>query len=132
MKLTRRHFLIQSTLSALALVGASLGGMLTPEWLSAATKAKGPPPVGPLPAGAKEVAESDPVATAMGYHKVAAQTDFKRYPKRKKPENASQYCNNCALYKAENDGWGHCQLLTSGLVAAGGWCGSYSPVKGKT
>lgn len=79
-----------------------------------------------LPAGEKPVPESDAVASAIGYKANVANIDFAKYPQRKKPEAKNQFCKNCALYTPSNKGWGKCQMLTSGLVSANGWCGSWS------
>ena len=80
----------------------------------------------PLPAGMTAVSETDPVASAIGYKPDASQIDFKKYPKRKLKDAQNQHCENCALYSSVNGSWGKCQLLTSGLVAHKGWCGSWS------
>ncbi len=80
----------------------------------------------PLPEGEKKLDEADAVAKALGFHHNAKDTDFVRYPQRKKPEAKNQFCKNCALYAPKNDGWGKCQMLTNGLVSAEGWCGSWS------
>lgn len=79
-----------------------------------------------LPAGEKAVSESDAVASAIGYKANVANIDFAKYPQRKKPEAKNQFCKNCALYTPSNKGWGKCQMLTSGLVDANGWCASWS------
>ena len=74
----------------------------------------------PLPAGKVAVPATDPVAKAIGY--VA---DIKSLDKSAK-RGSKDFCNNCALYTAVDAHWGRCQMLTSGLVTAQGWCRSYS------
>ncbi|MCC6278465.1 MAG: high-potential iron-sulfur protein [Oligoflexia bacterium] len=80
-----------------------------------------------LPAGEKEVSESDAVASALGYKKDAKAMDLKKYPQFKDLKKKNMICDNCALYTASNAGWGKCQMLTAGLVAAAGSCGSWQP-----
>ena len=80
----------------------------------------------PLPSGQTAVSESDPVASAIGYHQHIKDIDYVKYPQRKKPEAKNQFCKTCALFTPVNDGWGKCQMLTAGLVSAEGWCGSWS------
>lgn len=75
-----------------------------------------------LPAGQTEVAGTDAVATAIGYISDAKKVDKKKYAQYK----AGQECSSCALYVASNDGWGKCQMITTGLVKSTGWCASYS------
>ena len=79
-----------------------------------------------LPAGEKKLDEADAVAKALGFHHNVKDVDYKKYPQRKKPEAKNQFCKSCALYTAKNDGWGKCQMLSNGLVAAEGWCGSWN------
>jgi hypothetical protein len=73
-------------------------------------------------------------ATALGYVHDATKTDLVKFPKRKGAEGEKQFCDNCMFYqqgglKAEGmDGeWGKCLLFPDGLVAAKGWCNSWSP-----
>lgn len=80
----------------------------------------------PLPAGQNPVPANDPVATAIGYKAEVKDIDYKRYPARKKPEAKNQFCENCALYSKVDANYGKCSMLTSGLVANKGWCGSWS------
>ncbi len=71
---------------------------------------------------AAPVADTDPVAKALGYVVDATKTDKKKYPQYK----AGQNCASCALYTAVDKTSGKCQMIQSGSVAAKGWCGSYS------
>ncbi len=79
-----------------------------------------------LPSGEKKLDEADAVAKALGFHHNTKDIDYAKYPQRKKPEAKNQFCKNCALYTAKNDGWGKCQMLTNGLVSSEGWCGSWN------
>lgn len=116
---SRRKFMKQVAVSVAAVPFASLlGGAL-----SAFAKDKKP---SPLPPGQNAVAETDPVASAIGYRANVKDIDYTKYPQRKKPEAKNQDCKSCSLYVAVNEGWGKCQMLTSGVVAAEGWCGSWS------
>ena len=115
--ISRRHFLGGAAASAVAIV--------FPSFLVNALAATAAKPVA-LPAGAKEVPLTDPVAQAIGYRPHVKDIDYAKYPDRKKPANKNQFCHNCALFTAENASWGKCSLLTAGLVASEGWCGSYS------
>lgn len=74
-----------------------------------------------LPAGA--ISENDPVAKAVGYKHDVKDVDPKKRPL---PARKNEFCKNCALYTASDAGWGKCTMLTGGLVAAKGWCGSWS------
>ena len=68
------------------------------------------------------VPESDAVAQALSYKLDAKAFDFKKYKAVKKGSK----CDTCSLYTKVDAGSGKCQLLQSGLVKAGGLCGSYS------
>ncbi len=116
---SRREFLQQLTLAAAAI---PCTGLLLRS-LDAFAKDK---KLVALPAGQTAVLESDPVASAIGYRQNIKDIDYAKYPQRKKPEAKNQHCKNCALYTSVNEGWGKCQMLTSGLVSSEGWCGSWS------
>lgn len=116
---SRRKFIKQFTFLAAALPFAgSLG-----RTLDAFAKEKAPVA---LPAGQSAISESDAIATAIGFHHHIKDTDFSKYPQRKKPEAKNQFCKSCALYTPVNEGWGKCQMLTAGLVSAEGWCSSWN------
>ncbi len=119
-KITRRGFLktIGFWIGSLALFG-----FLVRKNALSAPKAKAP---AALPAGQIEVPAADPVASAIGYRGNIKDIDYKKYPQRKKPEAKNQFCKSCSLYTASNDGWGKCSMITSGLVAADGWCASWN------
>ena len=74
-------------------------------------------------ASAQKVSESDADAQKLGYKEVASTVDKARYPN----YAAGQECANCSLYagKAGEDSGG-CTLFGTRLVAAHGWCASYS------
>ncbi len=79
-----------------------------------------------LPAGKTAVPPSDKVAEQLGYVADAAKADLKKYPQLKTPEGKKQKCDNCMFYTKENDAWGKCQVIQSGLVTAKGWCMSWA------
>jgi hypothetical protein len=79
----------------------------------------------------------DPASTtaaALGYTHDATKVDTSKFPKRKGPEGEKQFCNTCQFFavpglKAEGQEgeWGKCTIFTDGLVAAKGWCNSWTP-----
>ena len=113
---SRRHFIQSSLLAAITL---PLLGYFRPAWAEKKDDTA-------LPTGEKPVSDTDPIVVAIGYKADVAKIDFAKYPNRKKPEAKNQFCKNCALYLPSNKGWGKCQMITSGLVKAEGWCGSWS------
>ncbi len=117
---TRRDFIrsLVITLAAIPFARSIFsGGAVAPA--AAAKEA-------PLPAGLAPASEADPVAAAIGYKADVKNIDFKKYPQRKKKDAQKQFCENCALYTKSNEGWGKCQMIANGVVAAKGWCGSWS------
>lgn len=69
------------------------------------------------------VAESEPMAQAMGYVEDAAKTDTAKFPKRAGEAGAQQFCYNCALYAGEADAeFAPCSIFQNRLVAGAGWC----------
>jgi hypothetical protein len=79
-----------------------------------------------LPPGQKPVLETDPVASALGYHRNVKEIDYTRYPQRKLPEAKNQFCKFCANYTPANEGWGKCVMFGSGVVVSSeGWCSSW-------
>lgn len=69
------------------------------------------------------VSESDPQATALGYHADASKTDKSKFPK----YAAGQQCGNCALFQGKaGDKAGPCPLFAGKSVAAAGWCSAYA------
>lgn len=126
-KISRRDF-IRSSLVMTAAVSCG-SWMLNPAEVFSKEK-KGTPSQGkkevPLPAGQTAVSESDPVANAIGFKHDIKDIDYAKFPQRKKPEAKNQFCKSCSLYTSVNEGWGKCQMLTTGLVAADGWCGSWN------
>ncbi len=119
-KPSRRDFIKSSLLMAGAV--AFSGSFLKPIKVFAKAAEKEIP----LPPGEKKLDENDAVAKALGFHHNVKDIDFTRYPQRKKPEAKDQFCKNCALYSAKNEGWGKCQMLANGVVSAQGWCGSWN------
>lgn len=78
----------------------------------------------PVPEGETPVLESDPTASALGFHHDANQTDFTLYPDRKKAK--MQTCKTCAQYTKVNSGWGKCSILNNGVVNTNGWCSAWA------
>lgn len=74
-------------------------------------------------AQAKLVDEKDPTAVALGYVADTTKVDKKKYPK----HDASQKCDNCALYQGKpTDAAGGCTLFAGKQVAAKGWCSAWA------
>ena len=122
---SRRHFLsfASGTIAAIPLLAMS-------GWLGAkALGSKNASAAGKeaaLPPGLVPVPATDPVAMALGYKADKKDVDAKKYPQIKKPTAKNQNCQSCNFYTKVNEGWGKCQMITSGAVASGGWCGSWS------
>ncbi len=74
--------------------------------------------------GLPRVKEDDAVAQALGYKHDASKLDAAKYPGR--GAEANEYCKNCSLYVAGNDGWGACSIFAGKAVNANGWCASYN------
>ena len=74
----------------------------------------------------EKVAESDPMAVALGYLHDATAVDTRKYPNRATPEGQKQFCHNCKLYQAGADGWGGCSIFGSKLVKGEGWCSAWT------
>ena len=78
-----------------------------------------------LALGADKVTEDDPTAVALGYKHDAAAVDTAKFAKRAGEAGAKQFCDNCALYVDQGDGWGTCSIFQGRLVAAKGWCNAW-------
>lgn len=72
-----------------------------------------------------KVTEDDPTAVALGYAHDASAVDTAKWAKRAGPEGAKQFCNNCALYQDNGDGWGACSIFQGRLVNGDGWCNAW-------
>jgi hypothetical protein len=69
------------------------------------------------------LAESDPMAQALGYKADASQVDKAKFP----TYAAGQTCANCVLYQGKpGDASGPCPIYAGKLVASKGWCSSYA------
>ena len=69
------------------------------------------------------VAESDPIATALGYKANASSVDKAKFPQ----YVAGSSCSNCALYLgAAGADSGPCPLYAGKAVSAQGWCSAYA------
>ena len=82
-----------------------------------------------LPAAAQsmtavaKVDEKDPQAAALGYVSDSTKADVKKYPK----HDATQKCNNCALYQGKAaDVQGGCPLFGTKQVTGNGWCSAWA------
>ena len=72
------------------------------------------------------VAESEPLAQAMGYVADASKVDTAKFPKRAGEAGAKQFCHNCALYAGEADSESApCSIFQNRLVAGAGWCNAW-------
>jgi hypothetical protein len=70
------------------------------------------------------LSEKDPAALALGYVANAAQVDGKKYPDFIKGST----CENCLQLQGKaGDGYRPCSLFPGKLVAAAGWCKSWTP-----
>ena len=72
------------------------------------------------------VAESEPLAQAMGYVTDASKVDTAKFPKRAGEAGAKQFCHNCALYAGEPDAASApCSIFQNRLVEGAGWCNAW-------
>ena len=75
---------------------------------------------------AEEVAESEPLAQAMGYKVDASTVDTAKFPKRAGEAGANQFCNNCALYAGKvEDELAPCSIFQNRPVRGAGWCNAW-------
>ena len=74
------------------------------------------------------VDETNPSAVALGYRHDATSVDTAKYPRRATAEGKKQFCNNCRLYKAGDDGWGICSIFPGKQVNGKGWCSAWITV----
>ena len=74
---------------------------------------------------ADKVPEDDPTAVALGYMHDASAVDTAKWTKRAGAQGATQFCDNCALYTDNGDGWGPCSIFQGRLVAGKGWCNAW-------
>ena len=78
-----------------------------------------------LATAADKVPEDDPTAVALGYKNDATTVDTAKWSKRAGDAGAKQFCNNCALYGDQGDGWGTCSIFGGRLVNGEGWCNAW-------
>jgi hypothetical protein len=73
------------------------------------------------------VTEKDPIAQELGYVEDATQADVEKFPKRKGPNGATQFCMNCQFYSSiPNTARGSCANFFPGeSVSATGWCNAW-------
>jgi hypothetical protein len=93
--------------------------------LSLATVVSAVWPVRSAPAAEPaRLSEKDPAAVALGYVANAAQVDIKKYPDFVKGST----CENCLQLQGKaGDAYRPCSLFPGKLVAAAGWCKSWTP-----
>ena len=104
MNSSRRIFVIRSV--AAAAVGAAL--------VSAPTAFAQKPPM---------VDAKDATAVALGYVADTTKVDGKKFPK----HEATQNCNNCAIFQGKAaDAAGGCPLFAGKQVAGKGWCSAWA------
>lgn len=84
-------------------------------------------PLATADASLPELKEDEPIAMALGYKADAADVDTSRFPKRAGEQGATQFCDNCALYKDVGNGLGTCTAIRGKLVAGKGWCNAWVP-----
>jgi len=88
---------------------------------TASVHAQAPPPA--QGGSAKHVTPSEPLAKALGYTDDAAKVDKAKFPTFK----AGEKCSTCRFFQgAAGQQSGPCQIFSSELVNAGGWCSSYN------
>jgi hypothetical protein len=81
--------------------------------------------------------ENFPAAAALGYVADASKADTNKFPKRKGPDGAKQFCHTCIFYTqgglkaASKEGeYGKCTIFPQGLVSANGWCSTWTAKPG--
>jgi hypothetical protein len=99
LKTNRRVFMLQSALTTAAVVAAA----------SAQAQAM--------------VSDTDPQATALGYHSDGTKVEKAKFPK----YAAGQNCASCALFQgAAGAAAGGCPLFAGKQVSSKGWCSAYA------
>lgn len=89
---------------------------------AAALTALSPLPSRSAAAQGARVAESDPVAVALGYKHDATKVDKVKFAS----YAAGRNCANCQLFAAKgNEEWAPCAPLGNKLVNAKGWCAAW-------
>ena len=76
-----------------------------------------------------DLSVNDPIATALGYQPDAQDVDTTRFPKRAGAAGATQFCDNCSLYRATGGAKGTCSAIPGKLVEGRGWCNAWIPVQ---
>lgn len=81
----------------------------------------------------KPLDPNDPMAKTLGYVHDATTVDKAKFPKKAGPDGDKQRCSSCVLYleggkkiEGQQGEWGRCGLFSTGLVAATGWCNSWT------
>lgn len=76
------------------------------------------------------ISESDGTASALGYKHDASTVPASEKVEKNGTPGSQQTCFNCVFYTADGSDRGKCALLPAGLVAAKGWCKSWSLKQG--
>lgn len=131
---TRRRFIAILPLAGISIAGCSPAPAPAP---AAAPPPAAPPAPAPAPApaaaapapaaagaaAAGKVAPSEPQASALGYVEDASKTDRSKWPR----YEPGQACANCTLYTGKaGEAAGPCAIFGGRLVAAQGWCNSWT------
>ena len=70
------------------------------------------------------LAEDDPAASALQYHKTASAA-----PRKDKAGTPAeqQFCYNCRFIKADDGEWRPCEVFRAKAVHENGWCSAWMP-----
>jgi hypothetical protein len=81
----------------------------------------------PIQLAAQEaVAETEPLAQAMGYVTDATKADTTKFPKRAGEAGAKQFCHNCALFAGDaTSATAPCSIFQNRPVSGNGWCNAW-------
>lgn len=105
----------------LKLAASTTGSIATLALVPTLLRAQAAPAQQATGAQLPHLAETDPVAQALGYKEDTAKVDTTKFPSHK-PE---QTCANCNFFTAGNGEYGPCQLFPGKVAHANGWCAGY-------
>lgn len=69
-----------------------------------------------------ELDPNNPRAVALGYQADHRRVDVNKWPKKARPTDGPQRCDNCAM----RNGDGGCQMFRGSRVSANGWCNAWT------
>lgn len=69
---------------------------------------------------------SDPKAMALGFNTQHTRVNGKQWRKKGADAQNQQRCATCALFTAQAQGRGGCQIFGGKTVPAGGWCNAWT------